>query len=138
MKPFGKSLTKTNLVLLTGLLAATPGHTAVTQLVVEKTTPMPGGYELLQGHYTGALDPNNKHNAIINDLKLTPRNKQGRIEYYATFAIAKPVDMGKASGLLVYDVANRGRGRAANLGDGHVNVVSGWQGDVDEGPDIPF
>src|ERR1700748_1183035 len=125
MKPFGKSLTKTNLVLLTGLLAATPGHTAVTQLVVEKTTPMPGGYEKLEGHYTGALDPGNKHNTIINDLKLAPRHKAGQVEYCATFAIARPADMSKASGLLVYDVANRGHARLAALGDGHVNVISG-------------
>jgi hypothetical protein len=129
---------KSFLFALAGLLVAAPASAAVTQLLVEKTTPMPGGYEMLEGHYTGALDPNDTHNAIITDLKLAPRNRARKVEYFATFAIVKPVDMGTASGLLVYDVANRGRGRPAVLGDGHVHVISGWQGDVDEGPGIQF
>jgi hypothetical protein len=125
---------------VTALVAALApsAHGEVTQLVVEKTTPMPNGYELLQGHYTGALDPANKHDATIADLKLAPRDAAGKVEYYATFAIAKPADMSKSSGVLVYDVVNRGRGAPRDLGDGHVNVVSGWQGDVEEGPKIHF
>jgi len=128
-------VTATGLLLL-GTVLSPPARAEVTQLVVEKTTPMSNGYELLQGHYSGALDPANSHDAIITDLKLAPRNAAGKVEYYATFAIAKPVDMGKASGVLVYDVVNRGRGAAKNLGDGHVNVISGWQGDVDEAPKV--
>ena len=38
--------------------------------------------------------------------------------------------------MLVYDVPNRGRGAATAIGNGHVNVVSGWQGDLDEGPGV--
>ena len=37
---------------------------------MEKTSPLPGGYELLEGRFSGALDPNDPHNAIINDIKL--------------------------------------------------------------------
>ena len=73
-----------------GLLVATPASAAVTKLIVEKTTPMAGGYELLEGHFSGALDPNDKHNAIINDIKLAPKNAAGKVEYSATFAIARP------------------------------------------------
>jgi hypothetical protein len=52
------------------------------------------------------------------------------VEYTGTFAIAKPIDMSKASGLLIYSVANRGNGAPVPDNDGRVSVVSGWQGDV--------
>jgi hypothetical protein len=52
------------------------------------------------------------------------------VEYSATFQLAKPVDMAKASGFLFYNVPNRGNGRAAGDADGHIRVVSGWQGDI--------
>jgi hypothetical protein len=118
--------------LLLACLIATPASAAVTKLSVEKTSPLPGAYELLEGHFSGALDPNDPHNAIINDIKLAPKNAAGRVEYTATFAIARPT--GQMSGVLVYDVSNRGRGAAAAIGDGHVDVISGWQGDLDAKP----
>ena len=40
--------------LLLACLFATPAHAAVTSLTVEKTTPLAGGYELLEGHFRGA------------------------------------------------------------------------------------
>ncbi|HWM62274.1 MAG TPA: hypothetical protein VNN98_08975, partial [Rhizomicrobium sp.] len=121
-------------ILLLALLLAAPAQAAVTKLTVEKTSPMAGGYELLEGHFSGALDPADKHNALINDIKLAPRNAAGKVEYSATFAIARP--LGQMSGVLVYDVPNRGKGAATAIGDGHVDVVSGWQGDLEEGPGV--
>ena len=117
------------LLLAAGL--ATPAAAAVTQLTVEKTTPMAGGYELLEGHFTGALDPKGLHNALINDIKLAPRDAAGKVEYSATFAIARPTDTAKASGVLVYDVPNRGRFSLVASPDGHIDVASGWQGDIE-------
>ncbi|HVW73861.1 MAG TPA: alpha/beta hydrolase domain-containing protein [Rhizomicrobium sp.] len=120
--------------LLLACLFATPVEAAVTSLTVEKTTPIPGGYELLEGHFRGALDPGDKHNAGVNDIGIAPRNGAGKVEYSATFAIARPV--GQMSGVLVYDVPNRGRGAAQAIGGGHVDVVSGWQGDLTDGPGV--
>lgn len=124
---------KLRALLLAGLIA-TPAQAAVTSLTVVKTTALPGGYELLEGHFSGALVPNDPHNAVINDIKLAPKNAAGRVEYTATFAIARPI--GSTSGVLVYDVSNRGRGAATAIGDGHINVLSGWQGDLDERPGV--
>ncbi len=121
-------------VFLLACLVASPASAAVTKLTVEKTSPMPGGYELLEGHFSGALNPGDPRNAIIHDIKLAPKNASGRVEYTATFAIARPT--GSTSGVLVYDVSNRGRGAAAALGDGHINVLSGWQGDLEARPDV--
>lgn len=111
-----------------------PANAAVTKLSVEKTSPLPGGYELLEGHFSGALDPNDKHNVVINDIKLAPRGREAKVEYSATFAIARPT--GQMSGVLVYDVSNRGRGAAAAIGEGQINVLSGWQGDLDDKPGV--
>ena len=121
-------------VVFLACLLAVPAQAAVTRLIVEKTTPMAGGYALLEGRFSGALDPNDKHNALVNDIALAPRNAAGRVEYSATFTIARPVDMAQASGVLVYDVPNRGKAASILPGDGHVYVASGWQGDIEAGP----
>src|SRR5579872_6067801 len=100
-----------------------------------------GAYERLTGHFYGELDPKDPLNAIITDLALAPRNAKGKVEYSATFSLAKPLDLAKASGVLIYEVPNRGRvalaGPATNAGAmadffqfGHVFVASGWQGDI--------
>jgi hypothetical protein len=55
-----------------------------------------------------------------------------------TFSMAKPADLAKASGVLVYLVPNRGNiSLEANsalirdfLNHGHVVLASGWQGDL--------
>ena len=100
-----------------------------------------GPYEWLRGRAYGELDPKAPLNAIITDIEFAPRNARGMVEYSATFTLAKPVDLSKASGVLLYDVANRGRialaasstdaGALADLFKrGHVVLSSGWQGDV--------
>ena len=122
--------------MLVGLLAAGASAQAdVTRFLIESRDALParGGpaYEVLRGHFQGDVDPADPHNAIITDLALAPRNARGRVEYSATFAIARPVDLREASGVLVYDVPNRGRGEVSADPDGHIQVISGWQGDLD-------
>jgi hypothetical protein len=89
-----------------------------------------GQYETLAGHFYGELDPKDSRNAIINDIQLAPRNARGMVEYSATFTLAKPIDMSKASGVLYYLVPNRGNGAPAASETGDVSLVSGWQGDL--------
>ena len=48
----------------------------------------------------------------------------------ATFSLMKPVDANRASGVLVYTVVNRGNSVPTAGPDGHISLVSGWQGDV--------
>jgi hypothetical protein len=121
------------------ILLAMPGQAKVTRLVVEHTETLgQDGYQKLTGHFYGEIDPKLPLNAVITDLEFAPRNVRGMVEYSATFSIIKPVDMSKASGVLLYFVPNRGR---INLTDGafladarkqgHVLVASGWQGDIE-------
>src|SRR5262245_47573684 len=67
-----------------------------------------GPYERITGRAFGELDPRDVRNAIITDLDLAPRNARGLVEYVATFSLWKPVDLSRASGVLIYAVPNRG------------------------------
>src|ERR1039457_4505923 len=126
-------------VLAYALLGCAALPARVTRLAIERRESpaykgqafgKAGQYETLSGRFYGELDPKDPHNAIITDIQLAPRNARGMVEYSATFAISKPVDMSHSSGVLFYSVPNRGNGAPAASADGHVSVVSGWQGDV--------
>jgi hypothetical protein len=100
-----------------------------------------GQYEKLIGTATGEIDPADRHNTIIQDVQLAPRNANGKVEYTASFTLVKPIDMSKGNGRLFYNINNRGnRNFPYNIGgdpgDGFVQsrgytlLFSGWQGDV--------
>ncbi|HYL35247.1 MAG TPA: alpha/beta hydrolase domain-containing protein [Bryobacteraceae bacterium] len=137
-------------IALLSASVSVPLQARVTRIVIEhRDSPayqgqpfgQAGPYERLTGHFYGELDPKDPLNAIITDLALAPRNSRGRVEYSATFSLAKPADLGKTSGVLIYEVPNRGRAAlaagATNAGamadlfkHGHVLLSSGWQGDI--------
>ena len=132
------------------LACAAPANARITRIVIEhRESPAyqgrffgeTGQFERLTGHAYGELDPKNPLNAVITDIQFAPRNAHGMVEYVATFSLAKPVDMGKTSGVLIYEVANRGRIALATASSdpgamadyfkrGHVLLSSGWQGDI--------
>jgi hypothetical protein len=91
-----------------------------------------GPYETLAGRAFGELDPNDPHNAIIQDIKLAPRNGRGMVEYAASFQLVKPIDMSRSSRLMWHDVPNRSvRLTIGPLerATGDIGLSSGWQGD---------
>src|ERR1043166_3419660 len=123
------------------LVCAQPAGAHVKKIVIEKkvspafdgaTFGPAGQYETLAGRAFGELDPADPHNTIITDIRLAPKNANGKVGYVATFFLVKPVDMSKSSHLMWQDVPNRG-GRitldvaSRNVGD--VGLSSGWQGD---------
>ncbi len=123
-------------------LLASGAQARVTKIVIEnKVSPAfdgasfgtAGQYETLVGRAFGELDPNDPKNAVIQDIKLAPRNAKGMVEYTATFQLVKPVDMTKSSHLMWHDVPNRG-GRLtivpAERATGDIGLSSGWQGDA--------
>ncbi len=134
----------------------------VTRITITKASPAfqgqtfgkTGAYELIRGTATGELDPADRRNAVITDMQFAPRNANGKVAYTATFSLLKPIDVSKASGVMVYDVTNRGNVRfagrftkfvlatapadpdALDPGDGslyragYIVLASGWQGDL--------
>lgn len=127
------------------LLVASCLQAGVVKLTVEKTEALANTptYEKLTGRFLGELDPKHPLNAIITDIEFAPRNARGMVEYSATFTILKPKDMSKASGVLAYQVPNRGTAQIEGGGyfadyraRGHVLVASGWQADIAPGPRV--
>jgi hypothetical protein len=136
------NLTRSIATAVLGLAVLAPAAQAkVVRLEIASRQTIPvtfgqvGVYELITGRFFGEVDPRDPKNAIITDIGLAPRNARGMVEYSATFQLAKPVDMAKASGMLFYNVPNRGNGGATGDPYGHVRVVSGWQADMPAAPD---
>jgi hypothetical protein len=123
------------------LALATPVAARLVRVQVDSvsgTPAKPGAapYEIVRGRFFGELDPADVHNRGIADIENAPVDPKGRVVYSATFAIARPVDMTKASGVLFYDVPNRGSWPIGADADGHVRVISGWQGDLPPGGEM--
>ena len=135
---------------LRGFLAATcilgtvigwssPSAAYVDQIVVDSTstatyTPVggsPTSYTIYSGRIFGALDPNDTHNTIITDINLAPTTN-GRVGYIANFEIVTPTDQSQRTGLMIYEVPNRGGNAitASTLEPGVTYIQSGWQGDL--------
>ena len=136
MKPIPTLLLGSAMVM--GLCNA--GHSRITKIVIDESIPMAVAagspppaiaYEQVAGRAFGELDPKLPGNAIIQDIELA-KDADGKVRYITSFVIYKPVDMGKASGLMWHDVPNRGNvfpfaPQEVALGD--VMLASAWQGD---------
>jgi len=102
-----------------------------------------GPYEQWTGTVYFTLDPADKANEQIIDLKLAPRNTAGKVEFSADFRMLVPVDRSKASGTLFYEVNNRGGATATRIIDGgaddflcrqgYIVLWSGWIAEVQPG-----
>src|SRR5260370_40736309 len=97
------------------LVAAPVAEARVTHITISTTSAFngrvfgdAGAYEQVRGTATGELDPLDPRNEVITDIHLAPRNASGKVAYTATFTLLKPVDMSRASGVMVYEVVNRG------------------------------
>ena len=129
------------LVAAVALAWAPAAEARVTRIIIDTTTDIAGQpYEQLTGRAFGELDPRNRHNALISDVELAPRNAKGKVEYIASFRIRKPKDMTLTSGLMWHDVPNRGGDVTFNpdlFAGGDVHLLSGWQGDNAGGTRVP-
>ncbi|HZT86719.1 MAG TPA: alpha/beta hydrolase domain-containing protein [Stellaceae bacterium] len=76
-----------------------------------------GAYVRVKGVARGVLDPHAPENAGIVDLDKAARNGEGLVEYATDFDLLRPQDPARGSGILVYDVPNRGSKRIFNLLD---------------------
>src|SRR3954470_17196098 len=68
-----------------------------------------GAYERVRGIAKGELDPKSAHNVVIADLDKAPLNAAGRVQYETHFFILRPADAARGSGVMLYEVNNRGR-----------------------------
>ncbi|HEY7064199.1 MAG TPA: alpha/beta hydrolase domain-containing protein [Chloroflexota bacterium] len=136
------------------------GVTSVTitrQEVVPAAVTGAAPYLKLAGTFRGAVDPNDRRNAVIADLARAPRTN-GLVEYESTFYVLRPADPAAGNGKVYYDFGNRGNKRilqwfndgaesndpttADDFGhgylmrEGYTVVWSGWAGDLDAGENV--
>ena len=71
----------------------------------------------VRGIAHGTLDPAAPENRGIIDLDKAPRNAAGLVDYATDFDLLRPEDPRRGSGILVYDLPNRGSKRIFNLLD---------------------
>jgi hypothetical protein len=132
----------------------------VTSVTVTSRTTVAGGqsfgatgaYERLVGRIEFALDPDDPHNAMIVDLNHAARDSDGRVRFSSDLHVLRPADPARGNGVLLFEVANRGRrsllgrfNRAAPrtdptsdddvgdgllMRDGYTLVWIGWEFDV--------
>ncbi|HEX7237183.1 MAG TPA: alpha/beta hydrolase domain-containing protein [Gammaproteobacteria bacterium] len=69
-----------------------------------------GAYEALKGHIELALDPADPHNRGIVDLEHAKRSADGRVHFTSDLDVLRPADPAKGNAVLLFRVANRGRG----------------------------
>ena len=109
---------------IAALLASAAGEARLTRFIVTERSAAPArpDWVILRGYYEGEVDPTDAHNRGITDVALAARLPNGRVGYSATFAIAMPRDLRASSGLLLYDVPNRGNGDVAVDAQGHITA----------------
>ena len=88
-------------------------------------------YTIYTGRIFGELDPHNPHNAVITDINLAPTTN-GKVPYISNFEIVTPTETSQRTGLMIYEVPNRGGNAISTsaLLPGVTYVQSGWQGDL--------
>ena len=146
------------ITLLLGLAA--PAAAEVTTVTVTSRATVAdgapfgaaGAYEKLVGTIEFALDPSNPRNQVIADLDRAARGGDGRVRFTSTLHVLRPVDPARGNGVLLFDIANRGRkvalgtfnrapasndptapgdfGDGFLLREGYTLVWVGWQFDV--------
>jgi hypothetical protein len=141
MKLISHRFTVAAAAVAASLTVPTPGEARVTRIVIDSTTAIAGQpYEQITGRAFGELDPRSRHNELITDIRLAPRNAKGKVEYVASFRIRKPTDANAISGLMWHDVPNRG-GDVTFPSDSFaakdVHLLSGWQGDNSGATGVP-
>ena len=106
-----------------------------------------GPYELIAGRITFAVDPAHPRNQVIANLDRAPINADGMVEATGDLRILAPADPERENGVVLVDIANRGRltalgfnrGASGPYGDGflmkegYTVVWVGWEFDVPEG-----
>jgi hypothetical protein len=124
---------------------SSPSQAVVQQIVIDQTNtanynPIPVGsstpgaavsYTIYTGRIFGVLNPSLPQNAVITDIGLAAP-VAGSYSYISQFSIVTPTNPAARSGLLIYEVSNRG-GSAITTGamiQGATYVQSGWQGDL--------
>jgi hypothetical protein len=139
IRPF-KSVLPAAAIAMFGWGASAEAH--VSSFVIDSQGPAFGGaavgtagaYVTISGRVFGTLNPKDPLNAVIQDIDLAPKDAKGLVDYISTFQLVMPANQSLATGLMFYEVPNRGGNAiptsAASTVPGAIYLQSGWQGDL--------
>ena len=116
-----------------------------------------GSYEIIKGYIVFNIDPNSRFFAGVTDIKKSPKNRKGLVEFKSDFLILRPSESGKGNRSIFFEWVNRGNIRclqffndaigsnfpikADHVGNGflfrngYTIVFCAWQGDLLAGDD---
>ncbi len=115
-----------------------------------------GLYEKITGKLLLEVEVTNPANQRVTDLKLAPRNAQGKVAFWTDFFLLMPADPSRGNRRLLYDVNNRGNkvalssfnnrggnnpttkadaGNGFLMREGYTVLWCGWNGDAMPGND---
>jgi hypothetical protein len=103
-------------LLTVAILFSSPAEAGITKIQIISRAPAFAGYsfpkvgtyERIVGKGFGELTPADRHNNVIVDIGLAPRNAKGKVEYSFDFYILKPTDLSKGNHKVFYEAPNRG------------------------------
>jgi len=114
-------------IFLVGLFGIpSPGAAEVTRIEIHGRESFAGGYafgntgayERIHGSLFIAVDPQLPENERITDLKLAPRDPDGRVSCRSDFFLLSPVEPKRGNGVILFDVHNRGNKLAIDAFNG--------------------
>jgi hypothetical protein len=116
-----------------------------------------GPYERIRGRLYLTVEAGAVENQAVADIKLAPRDAQGRVHFTADFVLLRPIDPARGNGRLLYDVNSHGNltalpafnsapmsnlpatpedaGNGFLLEQGYAVLATGWSWDVQPGGD---
>ena len=102
--------------LAASALLSAPAQARITDLQILRVEPAFGGqpfgsagaYEHVFARAYGELDPADPHNAIIQDINLAPKDRQGLVHYSTDVEFLRPLDPSRTNHVLLFEVNNRG------------------------------
>lgn len=151
---------RSSAIVILWLALGTPAAAEVTTVTVTSRATVAdgasfgavGAYEQLVGTIEFAIDPAHPRNQVIADLGRAAREADGRVRFTSTLHVIRPADPSRGNGVLLFDIANRGRkpllgvfnrapgrddptaigdfGDGFLLREGYTLVWVGWQFDV--------
>src|SRR5262245_45537672 len=137
-------------VLLCVLLRPLSTSAEVTSVTVDSRSVIADGrsfgptgpYESILGRVAFVLDTLDAHNRRIVAREHARRDGDGRVRFSSDLSVLRPTDPSKGNGVLLFQVANRGRGPSPNsdvvagsivellMTEGYTLVWIGWEIDV--------
>ena len=94
-------------------------------------------YALIAGVAIGEIDPHDPLNAVIQDIRLAPRDSRKLVQYSTKITIVTPVDLSTGNHTMLLNIVNKGNPQIYDVGSdlfllkqGFSVVFAGWQADL--------